>query len=255
MVKQLSDFASNMEESELLQFASDYYIPYGVHPVVPDVNVSIADFPAGKVGVYKRFFEWANKRVPFSLFMCDILCYYSIHISQLHCIGAGKITNFEVNCRLLAINPTVNLFRAFYHTTWSNGWVSFAKRHGKLQCYTMGVDSLRGWREKFFWVDQKVFPWDFDFYTRGSLPKDECPPPEMYNTGDAHTIDTNRIPINSYPEAFLIRVGISRNYFGFDDEMPMFLDANDQGGCSSVFLHYFIGIPFYVLYVLTNLNF
>ena len=255
MIRQLSDFSSNMEYDELRQFESDYYIPYGVHPVVPDVGVSIADFPEGKVGVYTRFFEWANQRVPLSMFLCEVLCYYSIHISQLHCIGAGKITNFEVNCRLLAINPTVNLFRAFYHTTWSNGWVSFAKRHGKLQCYTMGVDSLRGWREKFFWVDQKVFPWDFDFYTRGSLPKDECPPPEMYNTGDAHTIDTNRIPINSYPEAFLIRVGISRNYFGFDDEMPMFLDANDQGGCSSVFLPYFIGIPFYVLCVLTNLNF
>ena len=66
------------------------------------------------------------------------------------------------------------------------------------------------------------------------------PPPELYNMGDADTINTNRMPMNSYLEAFLIRIGISRNYFGFDDEMPMFLDANNQGGCSSVFLPYFV---------------
>ena len=234
MVKQLSDFTSNMEDDDLRLFASDYYIPYAVHPVVPDVNTAIAVFPVGKVGVYTRFFEWAYQCVPLSLFMCDIMCFYSILISQLHCIGAAKITTFEVNCHLIAINPIVNLFRAFYHTTWSNGWVSFAKRKSRLQCYTEAVDALRDWREKFFWVDQRVFPWNFDFYTRGSLPRDECPLPEMYSQGDADTINTNRIPINSYPEAFLVRVGISRNYFGFEDEMPIFLDANNRGGCSSV---------------------
>ncbi|GJQ91549.1 hypothetical protein Tco_0002688 [Tanacetum coccineum] len=35
--------------------------------------------------------------------MCNILNHYRLHISQLHCIGAAKISNFEVNCRLLAI--------------------------------------------------------------------------------------------------------------------------------------------------------
>ena len=81
MVKQLSDFFSNMEENGLLQFTYEYYIPYGVYPVVPELDASIADFPVRKVGVYTRFFDWANERVLLSLFLCDILCYYSIHIS------------------------------------------------------------------------------------------------------------------------------------------------------------------------------
>ena len=146
------------------------------------------------------------------------------------------MTNFEVNCRLLAINPTVSLFRAFYHTTWSNGWVSFAKRTGAMQCYVEKVDSLRDWRDKFFWIDEKVFPWGFEFYTKGTLPRDERPLPGTYSQGDADTINTNRIPINPYPEEFLVRIGISRNYFGFEDEMPIFLDADNRGGCSPVFL-------------------
>ena len=158
MVLQLSDFASEITEDELRQFTSDYFIPLALHPEVPVATASIADFPEGKIGVYTRFFEFANQRVPISLFLCYILNFYHLHISQLHCIGAAKITNFEINCRLLAINPSINLFRAFYHTTWTNGWVSFSKRAGRLQCYTDKLNALRSWREKFFWVDDIVFP-------------------------------------------------------------------------------------------------
>lgn len=121
----------------------------------------------------------------------------SLHISQLDCIGTAKLTNFEVNCRLLAINPIIYLYNAFYHTTWSNGWVSFAKRAGGPQCYTDKLDALRDWREKNFWVDEALFPWRFDFYTQSSLPKDERPFPGSYSADDANTINANRIPINS----------------------------------------------------------
>ena len=158
MVRQLEEFRSEMDEDELRQFTSDYFIPLAMHPEVPDSDACVADFPEGKIGVYTCFFVFANQRVPISLFLSNVLNFYRLHISQLHCIGAAKITNFEVNHRLLAINPTINLFRAFYHTIWSHGWVSFAKRAGRLQCYIDKVDSLRDWREKFFWVDDVVFP-------------------------------------------------------------------------------------------------
>ena len=124
MVAKLEDFRSAMNEDELRQFSSDFFIPLDVHPEVPDVDACIADFHDGKIGLYTRFFDYANYRVPISVFFSNVLNFYQLHISQLHCIGAAKISNFEVNCRLLAINPTVDLFRAFYHTTWSHGWVS-----------------------------------------------------------------------------------------------------------------------------------
>ncbi|GJU36187.1 hypothetical protein Tco_1184541 [Tanacetum coccineum] len=223
MVLQLTDFTSEITDEELREFTSEYYIPFALHPVVPAASASIADFPEGKVGVYTRFFEFANQRVPLSLFMCNVLNHYRLHISQLHCIGAAKITNFEVNCRLLAINPTVHLFRAFYHTSWSNGWVSFSKRAGRLQCYTEKLDALRRWREMFFWVDDALVPWDFAFYTQGSLPRDERPPPGSYSMEDAELINENRIPINAYSEAFLCHMGISRNYFRSPEEVPTFI--------------------------------
>ena len=73
MVKQLHEFHSNLGEIDLLQFSTDYYIPFAVHPEVPEPNATVLDFPVGKVGVYTRFFEFANHRVPLSIFLCDIL--------------------------------------------------------------------------------------------------------------------------------------------------------------------------------------
>ena len=115
--------------------------------------------------------------MPITIFLSNVLNTYRLHISQLHCIGAAKISNVEVNCHLLAIEPTVDLFCAFYHTTWSHGWVSFAKRPGSLQCYTEKVDSLRNWRAYFFWVDDVVFPSPFEFYTQETLPRMGAPHP------------------------------------------------------------------------------
>nr|GEW70161.1 hypothetical protein [Tanacetum cinerariifolium] len=227
MVLQLTDITSEITDEELLEFTSEYYIPLALHPVVPAANASIAEFSVGKVGVYTRFFEFANQRVPLSLFLCDILNYYRLYISQLHGIGAAKITNFEVNCRLLAINPTIHLFRAFYHTSWSNGWVSFSKCAGHLQCYTEKLDALRWWREMFFWVDNALFPWGFVFYTKESLPRDERPTLGSYSVEDAKLINENRIPINAYSEAFLCHMGISRNYFHSPEEVPTFI--SDDG--------------------------
>ena len=111
MVRQLSEFVSEIDEDKLRQFTSDYFIPLALHPEVPDANACIADFPEGKIEVYTRFFKYANQRVPISLFLGNVLNFYHLHISQLHCIGAAKISNFEVNCHLLAVNPTLDLFR------------------------------------------------------------------------------------------------------------------------------------------------
>ena len=219
-----------MTEGELRQFASDYFIPEGLHPEVPHPDATIEDFPVGKVGLYTRLFDWANYRVPITIFLSDILCYYSIHISQLHPIGAGKISNFEVNCRLLAIEPTVHLFRAFYRTTWLNGWVTFSKRTGPYQCYAKKVDKLPLWREKFFWIDAAVFPHRFQFHTKHTLEKDECPLDTWYSQDHATTIDANRLHIRPYPEEFLVHMGISLNYFEPEYFGPTLLDAHGRGG-------------------------
>ncbi|GJU49111.1 hypothetical protein Tco_1218666 [Tanacetum coccineum] len=108
---QLETAVSTISQEYLLEFTSEYGISEGLHPELPGRGDRIVDFPEGKVGVYTKFFEFANFRIPISQFLFDILGHYQIHLSQLSVIGAAKVNHFEIQCRVLNIIPSVNLFQ------------------------------------------------------------------------------------------------------------------------------------------------
>ncbi|GJV52252.1 hypothetical protein Tco_1447993 [Tanacetum coccineum] len=225
---QLEDAVSTISQDYLLEFSSEYFIPENLHPELPGPKDHIVDFPKGKISVYTKFFEFANFRIPISQFLFDILGYYQIHLSQLSVIGAAKVSHFEINCRVLNIIPTVNLFRVFYVPSYNSGWMSFSKRPGKNtpQCYTKPLDSLKNWNNRFFWVDEKVFPTVVAWRTAAT--KDDKPQANTYSVVDVATLDTHRTPFQIQPEELLCLVGLSRNFFLHDDEYPTFLNDNDQ---------------------------
>ncbi|GKE22037.1 hypothetical protein Tco_1433549 [Tanacetum coccineum] len=144
--------------------------------------------PTGKIGVYTRFFEYANFRLPFSTFLVNVLKHYRIHISQLSVIAAAKVSQFEILCRVHGFDPTVNLFRCFYVNSKNKGWMSFSKRQGNdAVCYTKPLDSLKGWNDHFFWVDAFACPTSFPWHTVGmsrNYTLDENTYPEFLRDGD-----------------------------------------------------------------------
>ncbi|GKE36520.1 hypothetical protein Tco_1459925 [Tanacetum coccineum] len=145
---------SALTEKALQFFCQTYHIPDEVHPQLPNLDQTIHEMPTGKIGVYTRFFEYANFRLPLSTFFFDVLRYYRIHISQLSVIGTAKVSHFEVLCRVHGFEPTVGLFRCLYVNSKNKGWMSFSKRLGKDSvCYTKPLDSLKNRNDRFFWVD------------------------------------------------------------------------------------------------------
>nr|GEW43323.1 putative transposase (putative), gypsy type [Tanacetum cinerariifolium] len=84
--------------------------------------------PTGKIGVYTRFFEFANFRLPLSTFLVNVLRHYRINLSQLSVIATTKVSHFEILCRVHRIEPTVGLFRCFYVNSKNKGWMSFSMR-------------------------------------------------------------------------------------------------------------------------------
>ncbi|GJX96255.1 hypothetical protein Tco_0352053 [Tanacetum coccineum] len=62
-----------------------------LHPELPGPEEPIMEFSEGKVGVYTKFFEFKNFRIPISQFLFDILGHYQIYLSQLSVIGAAKV--------------------------------------------------------------------------------------------------------------------------------------------------------------------
>ncbi|GKA90210.1 hypothetical protein Tco_0812080 [Tanacetum coccineum] len=88
---QLETAVSTITQEYLLEFTSEYGISEDLHPELPDRGDRIVDFPEGKIGMYTKFFEFANFRVPISQLLFDILGHYQIHLSQLSVIGAAKV--------------------------------------------------------------------------------------------------------------------------------------------------------------------
>ncbi|GJU67626.1 hypothetical protein Tco_1253885, partial [Tanacetum coccineum] len=54
-------------------FCEKFHIPEEVHPVLPDRDSTMHERPAEKIGLYTRFFDFANFRLPLSTFLVDIL--------------------------------------------------------------------------------------------------------------------------------------------------------------------------------------
>ncbi|GJV67211.1 hypothetical protein Tco_1482720 [Tanacetum coccineum] len=224
----LEQAVSVISQEYLQLFCSDYFIPGSLHPELPGPEDAIVNFPEGKIDVYCKFFEFANYRIPIMQFLFDLLGHYQIHLSQLSVICAAKVSQFEINCRVLNVILTVDLFRVFYIPPYQSGWMSFAKRPGKdtPQCYVKPLDSLKNWNNWFFWVDERVFPTLVAW--RKSALRDNKPTANNYSEADVATLNTHRTSFGHQPEDLLCLVGISRNYFFPKDQYPVFLYDNDQ---------------------------
>nr|GEX52827.1 hypothetical protein [Tanacetum cinerariifolium] len=206
---QLETAVNTISYEYLLEFTSEYGIPETLHPALPGPEDRIVDFPEGKIGVYTRFFEFANFRFTLSQFLFDVLGYYQIHLSQLSVIDAAKVSHFEINCRVLDVIPTLSLLCVFYTPSFNSGWMSFSKRPGRNtpQCYTKPLDSLKNWNNRFFWADERVFPTVVDWRT--NAPKDGMPAEGTFSLEATWVLDTHRTSIQKQPEMLLCLVGIS----------------------------------------------
>nr|GEW04740.1 transposase (putative), gypsy type [Tanacetum cinerariifolium] len=70
---QLETTVNTISREYLLEFTLEYDIPETLHPELPGPGDRIVDFPEGKVGVYTRYFEFANFRLPLSQFLFNVL--------------------------------------------------------------------------------------------------------------------------------------------------------------------------------------
>ncbi|GJS65520.1 hypothetical protein Tco_0680084 [Tanacetum coccineum] len=102
---QLETAVSTISQEYLLEFISEYGITEDLHPELSVLVDRIVDFPEDKVGVYTKFFEFANFRIPISKFRFDILGHYQIHLSQLSVIGTTKQTSKNKHPAVLYQTP------------------------------------------------------------------------------------------------------------------------------------------------------
>ncbi|GJX57621.1 hypothetical protein Tco_0287518 [Tanacetum coccineum] len=77
----------------------------------------------------------------------------------------------------------------------SQRWMSFSKRPGKNtpQCYTKPLNSLKNWNNRFFWVDERIFPTIVDWHTNAL--KDGMPAANSYSAPDAVVLNTHHMDL------------------------------------------------------------
>ncbi|GJZ68256.1 hypothetical protein Tco_0631496 [Tanacetum coccineum] len=82
-----------LTQEHLDAICAKYFVPEEVHPQLPCSDSTMHERPAGKVGMYTRFFDYANYRIPFSTFFVSVLTHFRIPFSQLSVFGSAKLVS------------------------------------------------------------------------------------------------------------------------------------------------------------------
>ncbi|MFS7984888.1 hypothetical protein Hanom_Chr11g00991981 [Helianthus anomalus] len=110
----LSESVSILTQRQLDKFVREYRIPLDLRP-----------FP-----FYTRVCNFANYRVPFSVFLIRVLEFYRVHICQVNPFGLSRVNHFEISCRAQGQRPDLNVFRYLYEFITTGDWYTFAHRKG-----------------------------------------------------------------------------------------------------------------------------
>ncbi|PWA74268.1 transposase (putative), gypsy type [Artemisia annua] len=116
---------SVMTEGEVRDAARLYGIPLDLNPQVPPPGMTMDRLPRSSIGIYEAYLEFSGVRVPFSIFLLQVIYYFRVHLSQLVPIGLPKVILFELYCRSLGFAPYLSLFRLFYALQKQGHWFSF----------------------------------------------------------------------------------------------------------------------------------
>ncbi|MFS8002617.1 hypothetical protein Hanom_Chr13g01204211 [Helianthus anomalus] len=112
------------------------------------ISQTTADAPPGYITLCSDFFGEGNFRLQATHFLCNILQYYSFHISQLSILGMVRIKHFESVCRSQGEEPKVDKFRVFYQLRSNMGFFSFALHVVKKILINL-LKSFHDWKMKF----------------------------------------------------------------------------------------------------------
>nr|GEZ58036.1 hypothetical protein [Tanacetum cinerariifolium] len=206
----ITDIKSVLTQKAFDIFCQKFHIREDVHLQLPNPNHIIHEMPIGKVGVYTRFFEYANFRLPLSIFLVDILTHYRIHISQLSVIAAAKVSHFEILCRVHNIEPTVGLFCCFYN-------------------------------DHLFWVDSFACAASFSWHTDKNFSRDPFLKSTEFSADDYAVLVAHPAPFQKFLEPFLCLIVMSRNYTLDEDTYPTFL--RDDGTEMDLFAFIQVAYP------------
>lgn len=234
-----------LTEGELDGIISDYGIPMDLHPRLPPIDLTMDKLPKDAIGLYEQYLTFSGVRVPFSTFLLRVLKYFKVHISQLVPIGLNRLVMFEIYCRSLEIEPTVNLFRVFYKLNKQGHWFSFANRTGQNspgRIFKETCSSLKNWKDNFFLIDRRAIPDAMPWRHPDSSVTDDAPA-GGYLEADVAKLCEGIVELRPIHSGLLYEVGLKKvwKHSGF---RPEFMDIDKNGNANPFFFLFFYDFLF-----------
>ncbi|KAJ0712813.1 hypothetical protein HanOQP8_Chr09g0338911 [Helianthus annuus] len=205
----LSGCFNILNRNGLAWYVDKYAIPASLHPILPEKNTPIYPFPEGKIGIYTRMFDYCNYRLPLMKFLIDVLLFHEVHLSQMNPFGLAKVCHFELSCRGLGSDPDLDVFRAFYRLNRSGNWFTFEVRDKSSCCYSWITTSIKDWKDRFFWVDDRCIPVEMTWRLKRSRLPPPLPEDFEYNTDLYATLIKEAGRVQKLPEHILVMGQIS----------------------------------------------
>ncbi|KAJ0577723.1 hypothetical protein HanRHA438_Chr05g0231371 [Helianthus annuus] len=125
--------------------------------------------------------------------MAHILQYYRFHISQMSPPGMVRVRHFEFLCRSHDIELTVDKFRVFYQLIRNLGFYSIGNRGSAKKILLNPPKSFHDWKQKFFFIREKVMPIAMIFRAPDMIEKEELAIPKKEDWYVKLTATPNRI--------------------------------------------------------------
>ena len=155
MVKKIDVIASTLSPKNLEEIGRIYHIDPSFHPRLPGNGETILAPPDGFIGVYSIFMR-AGLRFPVFPFLRTVLSHYQLRLGQITPNGFRKIMCFVLLHRALGLELSLNIFRYFYVLVPSGDWFSMSLRYGVDDMIVGLPNSIRHWKDEYFFVDSKV---------------------------------------------------------------------------------------------------
>nr|GEX24789.1 putative transposase (putative), gypsy type [Tanacetum cinerariifolium] len=78
----ITDIRCVLTQKALDALCDKFHIPREVHLILPNQNDTMHERPSGKIGLYTRFFDYANFRLPLFTFLVDVLRHTAKHVTR-----------------------------------------------------------------------------------------------------------------------------------------------------------------------------
>lgn len=209
--------ASRVSDIVLAALEVQYPSIKDYNPVAPGADDRAHRAPAGKVTVYRKYFEVANFRLPATAFVVNVCEYFGIALSQLQPLGLMRVLTFEMFCRGHGGEPTVELLLHHFRVARQDCWFSFERRPSSSFTKSKGP-TLRSWKDGFFFVDEECLPgataaslaWNSgNIDSRlNVIPRDDAPDTRLFDLCKGASLHLRTY----HQEALLFALGISSSW-------------------------------------------